>query len=256
VGARSRRSREPTTRPQGRHFLPPWLAAELAQAFEIRGDELVVEVGAGTGRLTRELARVAGLVLAVELDPVLAARLVRAAIRWPNVYVRHDDALATALPTCPFRLVGNIPFGITTALLRRITAVPSATRLDLITQYEAARKRASERGSVMSVVWGPTWHFDLRRRLPARSFHPAPRVDAAWLVAERRVRPLLHTTHIPAFERFVRRGFRSAATPIARTLSIARGDLRAAHVNPGTRAIDLSVHEWVALYQRTVNDRT
>ncbi|MGH2640860.1 MAG: rRNA adenine N(6)-methyltransferase family protein, partial [Actinomycetota bacterium] len=174
---------------RGRHFLAPRSAAELVRAFEVGPADVVVEVGAGTGRLTRELARSARLVLAIEIDPALSSKLLRSARSWPNVFVHQGDALDTRIPGTSFRVVGNIPFDITTALLRRILQIEQVERLDLITQLETARKRAAARGSVLTVLWGTEWHFDVRRRIPARSFHPAPSVDAAWLVAERRPQP-------------------------------------------------------------------
>jgi 23S rRNA (adenine-N6)-dimethyltransferase len=255
VGARSPRASASTAGPSGRHFLSPRLAAELARDFEVGRDELVVEVGAGTGRLTRELARRARLVLAIEMDPGSAAHVLRASSSWPNVYVHRGDALHVGLPATGFRVVGNIPFGITTALLRRFTQEPHATRLDLITQYEAARKRARGLGSVLTVVWGATWRFDLRRRLPARSFHPPPSVDAAWLVAERRSRPLLDPAELEAFERFVRIGFRHPDAPIRRATGLHRGDVRTAGIGDRERAVDLSVPRWIALYRATVARR-
>lgn len=212
-------------------------------------------MGAGTGRLTRELARKARLVLAIEVDPGSAAHVLRASSSWPNVYVQQGDALRVGLPATPFRLVGNIPFGITTSLLRRLTKEPHATRLDLITQYEAARKRARGLGSVLTVVWGATWRFELRRRLPARSFHPPPSVDAAWLVAERRTQPLLDPAELEAFERFVRIGFRHPDTPIGRATGVVRGDVRTAGIEERERPIDLSVPRWIALYRATVARR-
>lgn len=97
VGARSSRPRRdvPT---RGRHFLGPRSAAELVRAFEVGSADLVVEVGAGTGRLTRELARFAGLVLAIEIDPALSSTLLRSARSWPNVFVHRGDALDTQIP--------------------------------------------------------------------------------------------------------------------------------------------------------------
>jgi 23S rRNA (adenine-N6)-dimethyltransferase len=251
VGAnRSRSRRGPERASPGRHFLAPRFAAELVRAFAVGPDELVVEVGAGSGRLTRELARAAGLVLAVELGPDLARQLLRSASSWPNVYVHQGDALDAAFPTVPFRLVGNIPFGITTGLLRAVAATPQARRLDLITQLEPARKRADIRGSVLSVVWGVTWEFELRRRIPARHFHPRPSVDGAWLGGRRRPEPLVDRESLPAFERFVRRGFSRADAPVVRTLPFARGPIRAAGIDRDARAVDLTAGEWAAVFRR------
>jgi 23S rRNA (adenine-N6)-dimethyltransferase len=250
VGAPSSRSRrDPGRKPSGQHFLPPGLAAELARAFDIRSADLVVEVGAGSGRLTRELARTGSFVLAIELDPALARHLLRSASSWPNVYVHQGDALEVALPRSPFRIVGNIPFGITTGLLRRAIETPYAQRLDLITQFEPARKRAAARGSVLSVVWSTTWRFQMRRRISRRYFHPPPSVDAAWLAGTRREEPLIDPADRARFERFVRRGFEAPATSIVRALGVRPRAISGTGVHPAARAVDLTVDEWVSVFR-------
>ena len=251
MGAPSSRSRrDPGRQPSGRHFLSPRLAAELARGFDIGSADLVVEVGAGTGRLTRELARAGGLVLAIELDADLARDLLRSASGWPNVYVHQGDALGVALPRSPFRVVGNIPFGITTGLLRRMVDTPHAERLDLITQLEPARKRTIAKGSVLSVVWSTTWRFEVRRRIPRRVFHPSPSVDAAWLVGSRRDEPLIDPTDHMRFERFVRRGFEAPDLPIVRALGVRPAMIRGLDIDTRARAIDLTVDEWVSVFRQ------
>jgi 23S rRNA (adenine-N6)-dimethyltransferase len=250
VGAPSSRSRrDPGRKSSGRHFLSPRLAAELARAFDIGSADLVIEVGAGAGRLTRELARTGSLVLAIELDADLARDLLRSASAWPNVYVHQGDALEVALPRSPFRLAGNIPFGITTGLLRRVMDTPHAERLDLITQLEPARKRAAARGSVLSVVWSTAWRFEIRRRLSRRYFHPHPSVDAAWLVGTRRDEPLINPAERVRFERFVRRGFEAPDQPIVRALGVRAAMFGGLDIDPRARAIDLTVDEWVSVFR-------
>jgi 23S rRNA (adenine-N6)-dimethyltransferase len=250
VGGRSSRSRRDTgSKSSGRHFLSPRLAAELARAFDIGSADLVVEVGAGTGRLTRELARTGGLVLAIELDADLARDLLRSASAWPNVYVHQGDALEVALPPTPFRVAGNIPFGITTELLRRVVDTPHAERLDLITQLEPARKRATAKGSVLSVVWSTTWRFDVRRRIPRHFFHPSPSVDAAWLAGSRRDEPLIDATDHMRFERFVRRGFEAPDLSIVRALGVRPAMIRGLDIDSRARAIDLTVDVWVSVFR-------
>jgi 23S rRNA (adenine-N6)-dimethyltransferase len=248
VGAhRSRPRRSAGRSTAGQHFLGPRFAAELVRSFRIGRDEVVVEVGAGSGRLTRALADTARLVLAIERDPFLAQRLLRAASSWPTVYVSQSDALETSWPNSTFRVVGNIPFGISTALLRRITREDHAVRLDLITQLETARKRAASRGSVLSVLWGTAWTFDVRRRIPARYFHPAPSVDAAWLAGRRRPIPMLAPGEGERFERLVRAGFERAGAPLTRALGLHAAMIQDVGLDPGSRPIDLTVEEWIAL---------
>jgi 23S rRNA (adenine-N6)-dimethyltransferase len=250
VGAPSPRSRRDLGRKSsGRHFLSPRLASELARAFDICFADLVVEVGAGSGRLTREIARTGGLVLAIELDPELARHLLRSASSWSNVYVHQGNALEVALPRSPFRIVGNIPFGITTGLLRRVMDTPQAERLDLITQLEPARKRAAARGSVLSVVWSTTWRFQIRRRISRRYFHPPPSVDAAWLAGTRREEPLIDPADRARFERFVRRGFEAPDASIVRALRVRPRAIGGTGVHPAARAVDLTVDEWVAVFR-------
>jgi 23S rRNA (adenine-N6)-dimethyltransferase len=251
-GERSRPDRARSERPSGRHLLRRHVAAELARDFRVRNTELVVEAGAGTGRLTRELARSGALILAVELDGDLARRLLRSTGSLPNVYVQAGDGLEAALPSTPFRVVGNIPFGITTRLLRRIVDAPNASRLDLITQLEPARKRAAARGNVLSVLWATTWRLGVRRRVPARSFDPAPSVDAAWLSGHRRGEPLIQPPSRAAFERMVREAFRDAGMPIERSLALPRRVVADTGVDPRRRAVDLTVEEWVRLFRRIV----
>jgi 23S rRNA (adenine-N6)-dimethyltransferase len=189
------------------------------------------------------------LVLAVELDERLARRLVNGTFAWPNVYVHGGDAVDAALPEIPFHVVGNIPFQITTPILRRIVGHPHAQRLDVILQHEAARKRARSGGSVLSVLWHVAWRFGLRRRIPARLFHPPPSVDAAWLTGTRREAPLIPAGEMRSFERIVRTGFARADLPIARSLGLRPSEIRLAGVSADIRATDLDVEGWISIFR-------
>jgi 23S rRNA (adenine-N6)-dimethyltransferase len=121
----------------GQHFLAGGrLAAELVERAGVGPADLVVEIGAGTGVLTRALARRAGRVLAIEYDPRLAARLRDRLAAHDHVKVVTGDALRLPLPRRPFRVVANPPFGSTAALLRRLLDDPRSPlqRADLILQ--------------------------------------------------------------------------------------------------------------------------
>jgi 23S rRNA (adenine-N6)-dimethyltransferase len=139
----------------------------------------VVEFGAGYGRLTEELARRAGRVIAVELDGRLAARLASRLQRRPNVTVVQGDALAVPLPHRPFRVVSNPPFHLTAALLRRLLAM-NVERADLILEWGAALGLTGVFGPAHKAApWRGRYEFLLVRRLPLSWFEPAPRCDAA-----------------------------------------------------------------------------
>jgi 23S rRNA (adenine-N6)-dimethyltransferase len=168
----------------------------------------VVDLGAGSGRLTAELARVAARVVAVELDDALARRLRG---RWANVEVIHGDAREVELPLEPFRVVANLPFDGTNEILRHLLDDPRVplVRADLVVEWGVAVKRALPWPSTVNgVVWGAWYEIRVARRLPRRAFQPPPSVDAAVVVFERRSQPLVPPQRFAAYRRFVASGFR------------------------------------------------
>lgn len=185
------------------------MARQVVANAALRPGEFVVEIGAGRGALTRALAEHPVEVVAVELDPVWAGRL-RDELRRAGagrVRVVHADFLAFALPARPFRVIGSLPFGRTTDMLRRLFDDPRAPleRADLVVQWEVAVKRTcGEPRTLLSTAWAPWWEFQLGRRIPATAFRPVPRADAGVLVATRRAPALLPPALAGAWARFVR----------------------------------------------------
>lgn len=204
----------------------------------------MLEIGAGRGRLTSELAQAAGRVLAVELDPRLAQELRVRLGRRPNVTVIQGDALALPLPAEPFRVVANLPFGQTTAFFHRLFDDPRLPldRADLIVQWGAALKRARVWPStLLGATWGAWWTFRVERRLAAPCFEPAPSVEAALLVVARREVPLVAAADARAYREFVRRGFREGLRAVSPTRQVRRVGRKAA-------PRDLDAHDWAALF--------
>jgi 23S rRNA (adenine-N6)-dimethyltransferase len=259
VGARSRPSRTAAERPSGRHALRSRaVAAELVRDARIGRGELVVEIGAGDGRLTELLASRARKVVAVELDPRSVERLHASFDGDPRVVVVHEDILDVTFPEGPFRAFGNIPFGVTNAVLRRLLDDASnVSRLDLIVQLEAAHKRAQVWPSnALNLGRLPWWEQSLVRRIPRSAFAPLPSVDAALLRATRRVPPMLHPNRRPAYVALVRRGFERPTWPVRRALREVVPPLtwkrlaRERGLPLGSTPRDLDVWDWVALFER------
>jgi 23S rRNA (adenine-N6)-dimethyltransferase len=194
------------------HFLRTQaLAAELVRDAGIGAGDLVLDLGAGSGRLTAELVRVGAQVVAVELDPNLVSRV---RDRWSGVKVVQGDAACIPLPREPFRVVANLPFDRTTAILRHLLDSPLVplVRADVIVEWGVALKRALPWPSTVNdVVWGAWYSSAVTRRLPQCSFEPAPSVDAGVLVFERRAHPLVPPELGGSYRRFVATGFRRSA---------------------------------------------
>ena len=208
MSERRARTARRSGRAPSQHFLRRRFAAELVRDARVSRRDLVVDLGAGTARLTAELSRVARRVLAVELDRELAARLRG---RWPNVAVVEADAREVELPREPFRVVANLPFAGTNEILRRLLDDPGVqlVRADLVVEWGVAVKRALPWPSTVNgVVWGAWYSVRVARRLPRSAFAPTPSVDAAVLVFERRPVPLVPLELAAGYRRFVARGFR------------------------------------------------
>ena len=239
---RARAARRPG-QPRSQHFLRSRaLAAELVRDADVGADDLVLDLGAGSGRLTAELAGTAGRVVAVELDPRLAERLRG---RWANVEVIVGDAADVPLPREPFRVVANLPFDGTTAILRHLLDDPQVplVRADVIVEWGVAVKRALPwPATVNDVLWGAWYATALARRLPPSAFEPPPSVAAGVLVLERRPHPLVPEEHWRAYRGFVAAGFRRGPRSVASAKALRV--LGAA----GAAARELDAHQWAALY--------
>jgi 23S rRNA (adenine-N6)-dimethyltransferase len=209
VPAEPRAPRDERRRRLGQNFLGSAFAERLvARAAFGRGD-FVVEVGPGLGAFTAALARRGAEVVAVELDPCLAPQL-RARLApelRDRVRVVRGDFLSFPLPRRPFRVLGSLPFGRTTEILRRLLDDPLCplVRADLVVQWEVARKRiAAPPVTLLSTLWAPWWEFEIVCRIPASEFTPTPSVDAAFVSVRRRSRPLLPPGMARSYAKFVR----------------------------------------------------
>ena len=205
MSARRRTNRDWRRRRLGQNFLDPATADQIVDQAGFLPGELVIEVGAGAGALTRALARRALRVVAVEPDPHWARRL-RDQMVGSRTQVVASDFLTIAPPREPFRIVGSLPFGRTTDILRRLLDDPATSlrRADVIVQWEVALKRAATPpATLLSTAWAPWWEMHLARRIPATSFRPVPRVDAGLLTITRRDPPLLPVTMARQYAAFV-----------------------------------------------------
>lgn len=258
MGAHSRSTRAGSDKPDGQHFLRSRsIAVELIRDAGVGPTDHVLEIGAGTGRLTRPLAERAGRVTAVELDPSLVEGLRRSFDRRANVRIVQADVLRVSFPAAPWRAFGNIPFALTTSILRRLLDDPASgpERADLVVQLEAARKRAAVHpGTLVSLGWLPWWELTLVRRISRHGFEPPPAVDAGLLVITRRNPALLPPVDRSAYVALLRRSFDHGSWPLRRSvqgfvpLPTWKRIARERGLSVNARPPELDVWDWVALF--------
>lgn len=216
-------------------------------------DGAILEIGAGDGALTTELARLGRDLTALELDGARVAGLRR---RLPDVRVEQGDVMRHPLDH-PV-VVGNVPFHLTTPILRRLLDRARWRTAILLTQWEVARKRAGVGGATMMTAQAAPWfEFELHVRVPARGFRPMPSVDGGLLSITRRGSPLLPVAERREYERFVKSVFTSRGRGIAAIVQgisgmprrdvIAR--LRPVGIDAHALPRDLRAADWAGLWQ-------
>ncbi|PSK61919.1 rRNA methyltransferase [Micromonospora sp. MH33] len=234
---------------------PPFLRAPVRS--RPGPDDLLLEVGAGRGRLTRPLAAGCGRLVAYEVDPAVLPELTAACADLPHVDVRAADFLAAVPPDEPFAVVGNIPWSLTAAVVRWCLAAPGLRAATLLTQLDYARKRTGDHGrwSRLTVLTWPEYHWRLAGRVPRGAFRPVPAVDGGILRLDRRPEPLLPRTALPAYRRMVELGFGGVGGSLAASLRTGYprrrvdGALRAARLAPDTPVGLVWPEQWLVLFR-------
>ena len=247
----------------GQNFLQdPSILEKIALAAEIQDDDCVLEIGPGLGSLTRYLALSAKQVTVVELDPDLLSPLQAVLKPYPNVRVVHGDILELAISEIieqpNYLVVANIPYNITSAIIRHLLeSQPKPRRVVLTIQKEVAERICAKPGDLsllaLSVqVYGKP---SLVEKIPASAFHPAPKVDSAILRIDIYNEPLVPSEMLKTFFKFIKAGFGQKRKTLRNSLSsglhISTKDAEALLASAGIdymrRAETLSIEEWKGL---------
>lgn len=244
----------------GQHFLKAASVERLLRVIEPRADETFLEIGPGRGALTLPLARRAGRVVAVELDAKLAFALRRAVP--PNVTIVTADALDLDLRTLVprgARLVGNLPYYVSSPLLRRFLELRlHVVDVHVMLQEEVARRIAAAPGSrdygILSVLYALWADVDVPLRFSPGSFEPPPRVDSALLRARFRREPRATVPDPETFEELLQRAFAQRRKTLENNLQDSypnlKENLRLLKIEGRRRPETLSVVEFAALAER------
>ncbi len=246
----------------GQNFLAdPVALGRVVAAADLAPGDLVVEVGAGTGTLTRLLAEQAGRVVAIELDDGLVGILREELADLTNVQIRHCDVLSFSTAEFPhrgFKLVGNLPYYMTSAVLRHFLEETPRPQLMVVTVQREVAERIVARPGQMSLLAVSVQFYGQPRivaRIPAGAFYPAPKVDSAIVridVGGGIAAMSEQGIDEARFFRVVRAGFSQKRKTLRNSLSAGLGLSKAsvealldeAGVDARRRAQTLSLEEW------------
>jgi 16S rRNA (adenine1518-N6/adenine1519-N6)-dimethyltransferase len=248
----------------GQNFLTdPSVRDAVAEAAGITPEDEVLEVGAGVGTLTVALARRSRRLVAVELDGRLIPALRESLADHDNVEIVRTDILRfnvrSAFPEGNEIVVGNIPYNLTGALVRKLLDdSPRPRRLSLVVQKEVAERWTASSGASLSTVAVQVFaEAQMQFTIPAAAFTPPPRVDSALVRLDVRERAAVEVEDLQSFFRFVEAVFQGRRKQLGGTLgrisgagsTEARTRLRDLGIDPERRPQTLSLGEWETLYK-------
>ncbi|HEX8947114.1 MAG TPA: 16S rRNA (adenine(1518)-N(6)/adenine(1519)-N(6))-dimethyltransferase RsmA [Candidatus Paceibacterota bacterium] len=245
----------------GQNFLMHRQTAErIADAAHLAPEDTVLEIGPGTGMLTAPLLARAGKVIAVEADAALAEKLgetFASEIAAGKLELVEGDirTFDPAHISGEYALVANIPYYITGEIIRKFLEASHTPRsMTLLVQKEVAERVARDpKESLLSIsvkTYGaPHYEFTV----PRGAFKPAPKVDSAVLSIVDIRNPFSSEAEKQHFFAVLHAGFAHKRKKLAKNLALAFPDadvsaaLRAAGLDPDTRAEDVPLPAWHAL---------
>ncbi len=237
---------------------------KIVEAAELQADDEVLEVGSGTGVLTRELAQRAQRVVAVELERDMLALLAKTTSVYSNVELIARNLLflnpVDVFGQSAYKLVANLPYYITAPTFRHFleSANPPRT-LVVMVQHEVAQRIVAQPGDLSVLAISIQFYGTPRivARVPALSFYPAPKVDSAILRVDVHPDAPLSPEERDSFFRVVQAGFSERRKQLHNSLThglhykneIVRAWLTEAGIETSRRAETLSIAEWLQLWR-------
>lgn len=246
----------------GQNFLiSERLLQRIVEAAELDEHDVVLEVGAGLGALTCRLAQHCGRVVAVEVDNRLVPLLEQAASAYPNIEVNQGDILAIEpgdLVSSPYKMVSNLPYYITSAVLRHFLEARARPSALVVTVQREVAERITARPGKMSLLAVSVQLYGRPRvvaKAPPGAFYPSPRVQSAVVRVDVHNTPQVAVDDIQSFFDVVRAGFAQRRKQLRNSLSqglsltteeVTRA-IRRSGLDEKQRPQELSIAQWARL---------
>jgi len=255
----------------GQHFLTRGAVIhKILMNLQLHAGDQVLEIGPGRGALTIPLAEKVGKLLLVEKDPVLATAMETKFAESPQVKVVHRDFLEWDTAqfaehfSGPFKVVSNLPYQVSTAILMKLLrAVPAGTLMVLMFQKEVADRllavpRSKAYGSLTIAAQSLA---DMKQicLVPPSAFSPPPKVHSTVLRVKLREKSYLPADEQDAFEALLHEGFKQRRKMLRQLLRAIFGGITAENIEQRLRSVggtekaraeELSLEQWLLLYRQ------
>lgn len=226
------------------------LISKLLERSSIGKNDVVLEIGAGQGIITKQLLKKAGKVIALEIDPKLYAYLKQNIIS-NNLRLLGIDFKNYSLPQGKYKVFSNVPFSITAQIINKLTSsTDSPIDIYLIVQKEAAEKFAGKpywtKNSLASILIKPYFELSIVQRFQKTDFYPSPKVNSVLLRIKKRKIPLINSKNRNTFENFVIYMFNQTNSNINISLKKL---INKTHIKGDLKPSELTIRDWLALFQ-------
>ena len=245
----------------GQHFLTDKNVLEkMIETADISRNDVVVEVGPGIGIMTKELAKRAKKVYAIEIDPKIAEILSTICIQYPNLkIVRGDIRDFSPKGIGRYKVVANLPYYITSHVIKKFLEEKNKPEtITILIQREVAERICAKPGrmSILAVAVQFYGIPEVKELVSPLAFFPSPKVYSAILKIRVFKEPLFEDVDAKIFFRLVKAGFGEKRKMLANSISgglgiekeLAEKLLKGAGVEPMLRAERLSLDDWRRIY--------
>lgn len=218
---------------------------ELIGHTNIKPNDIVYDIGAGTGAITAALASKVLHVYAIESEPGAAAKLRENMRGYDNVTIKEGDFLDMKLPNGAYKIFANIPFHLSSPIIHKITEdvnPPSAAYL--IVQKQFANKLLPNYDGFtgqLGMMIGPTFDVRIRRPLKRSDYTPPPAVDTVLIEIKKRDEPFIPLNQMAKYRRFIEGCFSDPKI-------FAKTPRRKVGLRDGIKPSEMKLHQWVELF--------
>lgn len=232
------------------------LISDLVKQSSITTEDLIYEIGPGTGVITSELARASGRVVAIEIDKNLYDKLKIKFANSSNVEIQYGDFMANLLPKQPYKVFSNIPFNITAPIIKKLTESENPPEdTYLFVQNESADKFCGvSKETQASLLLKPWFDLSIVYRFKKNDFRPIPNVDIVLFRIEKRNEPLVALSNTQLYKDFVIYSFNQWKPTLKEALRSIFSDTQFTRLSNDLRfsskakPTELSFNQWLGLF--------
>lgn len=224
----------------------PKLVESLIERSNLRSEDTVYDIGAGSGVISSALARKVKKVVAIEFEPGAAKILMGNMKAHPNVQVKIGDVMKMNFPTTPYKIFANIPFHLSSPIVQRFVNSPmSPESAYLIVQKQFGRKLIATDTShftgQLGMLLGAEYKVKIIKSLRKTDFWPHPAVDTVCVEFVKRAQPLVPANRLSAYAQFTLQCFSDPK-------KLAKMPLNIIGQQAGISPSRLSLDQWVLLF--------